>query len=157
MLWRLLPLALLASCAANEPGNNVADDGGGGQSIRVIGDFELKRASTSGFNDPPADTKVFQWGDSSGRIQNTGSWHITSTVHHTRLLCATYEVGIQLGQGNSACSQVGWLTDVKYGTRRTQCNSATLIHTGGGEIDQMGRIFDNATCARVVVRCEGVC
>ena len=95
--------------------------------------------------------------DTRGEIRTTGAWSISNTVVHTRLRCATYETGIQLGKGDPACSQVQWLTNVQYGTRQTHCNSATLVHTGGGEFSGMAGVIEAATCVRVVTRCMGTC
>ena len=62
-----------------------------------------------------------------------------------------------LGLGNPGCSNVRWLTNVEPGTRRVHCNSATLIHQGGGQSAVVRGAFSASSCARVVVRCEGPC
>jgi len=48
-------------------------------------------------------------------------------------------------------------TNVEFGTRQPQCNNATAIHAGGGELAGMRDIFGASTCVRVVTRCEGAC
>jgi len=39
----------------------------------------------------------------------------------------------------------------------TQCNGATLIHSGGGKLNQGPAGVDSANCVGVVVRCTGAC
>ena len=39
----------------------------------------------------------------------------------------------------------------------THCNSATLIHTGGGELGATKAMFEASNCVRVVTRCNGPC
>jgi hypothetical protein len=92
-----------------------------------------------------------------GTVQASGSWNISAEVRHDRLRCATYETGIRLGQGDASCKEVAWLTDVQFGTRMTQCNGATLIHSGGGKLNQGPAGVDSANCVGVVVRCTGAC
>lgn len=155
-MWKLLPIILLASCTSTDHKNAVSDvDEPETYRIVNILDFPLKlspRTSTD-----QAVSKEFSQSEAQGSIQQTGAWNIRSAVVHTRLRCGTYETGIQLGKGNPACSNVEWLTDIDYRTRRTHCNSATLAHTGSGEFANMAELFGASTCVRVVTRCEGVC
>lgn len=153
---RLLPLFLLVSCAAQEPHDRVGEAPGSNGS-RVVGtlDLPLTPASTAGARQ--AVTKTFQGRDVRGEVDPTGAWSIRAAVTHTRLRCATYETGIQLGQGNLDCSTVRWLTDVQLGTRQTHCNSALRVHTGGGELPLAKDALDLSNCVRVVTRCTGPC
>ena len=50
-----------------------------------------------------------------------------------------------------------WFTDVEYVTRERQCNSAVRIHNGSGQLQNPEKYFEEASCARVVVRCQGTC
>jgi hypothetical protein len=156
-MWRLLPALVLVSCAAQEPEDSVVAEGRNSNSSRIVGtlDLPLTPASTSGARQPA--TKEFQGRSTRGRISESGTWSISTTVTHTRLRCATYETGIQLGQGNADCSNVRWLSAVQFGTRQTHCNSATLIHTGGDELAGMKDTFEASNCVRVVTRCNGAC
>ena len=154
-MWRLLPLILLASCTADEPRDTTTEGRSTGYRIVNIVDVPLNPASRPGGEQVP--TRKFQRGDTRGWIRETGAWNIRAAVTHPRLRCATYETGIQLGAGNRACSDVGWLSNVEFGTRQTQCNNATAIHAGGGELAAMRNIFATSTCVRVVTRCEGAC
>jgi hypothetical protein len=156
LMWRLLPALLLVSCAAQERDDSVAD-GRSPDSARIVAtlDLPLTPVPTPGVQQP-AD-KEFQGRDTRGRVSQSGTWSIRKVVGHTRLRCATYETGIQLGRGNPDCSDVRWLSAVQFGTRRTHCNSAPLIHVGGGELGATKDIFDLANCVRVVTRCEGAC
>jgi hypothetical protein len=156
-MWRLLPALVLVSCAAQEPDDSVVAEGRNSNSSRIVGtlDLPLIPASTSGARQPA--TKEFQGRGTRGRISESGTWSISTTVTHTRLRCATYETGIQLGQGNADCSSVRWLSAVQFGTRQTHCNSATLIHTGGDELAGVKDTFEVSNCVRVVTRCNGAC
>lgn len=156
LMWRLLPALLLVSCAAQEPADSVADAPGSDGS-RIVGsvDLPLTLAPTAGARQPA--TKEFQGRDIRGRISESGTWSIRTVVTHTRLRCATYETGIQLGQGNPDCSNVRWLSAVQFGTRQMQCNSATLVHAGGGELPVTKDTFAASNCVRVVTRCNGAC
>ena len=155
-MWRLLPFLLLVSCAAQEPHDSVSEaqrsDGS-----RIVGtlDLPLSPAPASGVQQPA--TKEFQGRDARGRIGESGAWSIRTSVTHTRLRCATYETGIQLGQGNADCSNVRWLSTAQFGTEQTHCNSATLVHTGGGELPATNETFELYNCVRVVTRCTGAC
>ncbi len=155
-MWRLLPIILLVSCAVNEH-RDADSDGQDSNAYRIVRMLEvpLKPSSEQGSGYPPA--RVFQHRESSGRIEKDGVWTITGPVTHNRIRCATYETGIQFGKGNPACSHVKWLTGIEYGTRQTHCNSATLIHRGGGKFTDVEGVFGTLTCARAVTRCSGAC
>ena len=92
-----------------------------------------------------------------GWVQDTGEWYIKGVVTHSRLLCATYELGIKLGRGDPACLNVQWLTEVAFGTMRRQCNSTPITHVGGGEAPAFQSALAQATCVQVVVKCTGKC
>jgi hypothetical protein len=155
-MWRLLPILLLMSCAAQQPGDT-ASQGRVSETSRIVGilDLPLTPAPASGASQPA--TKEFQGRDTRGWIREPGTWSISTAVTHTRLRCATYEMGIQLGQGNADCSDVRWLSPVQFGTRQTHCNIATLIHSGGGKLATRRDAFEASNCVRVVTRCNGAC
>lgn len=153
-MWKLLPVLFLVSCAAQEPDDTVPE-ARGSESPRIVGTLDLPLSPNAGAQQPA--TKEFQRRDTRGWIRETGTWRISAAVAHTRLRCATYETGIQLGQGNADCSDVQWLTAVQFGSRQTHCNSAMLIHTGGGELAATKGTFDVSNCVRVVIRCNGAC
>jgi hypothetical protein len=151
--WKLVPLLLLASCATPEP---VVDEFG---TVKP-GNFTI----TSSVNIPLAadqastsEGKVFRLGDSRVELQPSGAWSVRNSVVHSRLRCANYETGVQAGKGDAACSSVEWFTPVEYVSRRSQCNSAPLVHTGEGQFKGMKPLFTDTNCVRVVVRCEGNC
>jgi len=101
--------------------------------------------------------RVFQARSVQGSLDETGGWAVTTEVTHTRVRCGTYETGIQIGRGDAACTRVDWLSDPDFRTRRTQCNSATLIHSGRGTVNLPESVVQGANCARVLVRCSGAC
>ena len=155
-MWRLLPFLLLVSCAAQAPIDRLGDAASpvGSRTVATL-DLPLTPVTTAGARQPA--TKAFQGRDVEGEVGASGAWSIRAAVTHTRLRCATYETGIQLGQGNADCSNVRWLTDLQLGTRQTHCNSATRIHAGGGELPLAKDRFDLSNCVRVVTRCTGPC
>lgn len=155
-MWRSLPVLLLMSCAAQEPAEPITETQRSDGS-RIVGTFDLPLSPEVTPSAGQLATKQFQQRDTWGRVSESGSWSIRTTVTHTRLRCATYETGIHLGQGNADCSNVRWLTDVQLGTRQTHCNSATLIHAGGGELAITRDTFEASNCVRVVTRCHGPC
>lgn len=155
-MWKLLPLILLVSCTSTSH-KETTSAGNGPARHRIVSTLNVPLNQSSKFNTKQPLTREFLRGGTRGWIQQTGAWHISNAVVHTRLRCAIYETGIQLGKGNPACSNVEWLTNVNYGTRRTHCNNATLVHTGGGEFTNVADHFETSTCVRVVIRCEGIC
>lgn len=155
-MWKLLPIILLASCTTIDHKDAVSGDNEPG-TYRIVSILDVPLKLSSKPHTEQAVSKVFSQRETRGRILQTGAWNISSVVVHTRLRCGTYETGVQLGKGNPACSDVEWLTDIDYGTRRTHCNSAALVHTGGGEFANMTDLFEASTCVRVITRCEGAC
>jgi hypothetical protein len=152
-MWKLLPLLLLASCAAQEPGERAGEAPSEGS--RIVRTVDLPLTPVAGAQQPGA--KAFQGRDIQGEVGPSGAWSIRTAVTHTRLRCATFETGIQLGRGDAACSSVRWLSNAQFGTRQTHCNSATLIHSGGGELPVTRDVLDQSNCVRVVTRCTGPC
>lgn len=156
-MWRILPMILLASCASDGHKDNAGDDSPATQGLVVNTLYLPLAAASSRASAGQSSVREFQQGPTRGWINETGSWGISSPVVHTRLRCGTYEVGVQFGAGNPRCSQVRWRTNVQYGTSRTHCNSATLIHSGGETFPEWNNAFDTLSCVRVVTRCSGVC
>lgn len=154
MMWRLLPLCLLVACTATDFRKSTLGGGDAPAHTRIIRAMELP------LQPPPllVEGEPVRWSfrdfNISGWVDENGFWNIRSEISHGRIRCASYEVGVQLGKGLPACSNVDWLTGVEYGSRVRHCNSATRVHSDGG------RFFDTpavvaANCARVLVRCEG--
>lgn len=155
-MWKLLPVCLLVSCAVNDTQQPL---GGGDQpdQARIVRQFELPLASSAVGTDGQPSRKIFQRQGVEGWLDETGAWQLEGEVDHSRLRCATYEMGIQLGSGNPACADAEWLTGVEFATRLRHCNSATRLHTGGGQFPQAANRFSAVSCVRVLVRCEGGC
>ncbi len=155
-MWRLLPVFLLVSCAADDVkqpahGEHQPDQG------RIVRLVELPVVSSTQSVDGQPSRRTFEKQGIKGWLDETGVWHIEAEVHHGRLRCGTYETGIQLGRGNPACSDVEWLTGVESVTRQRHCNSATRLHRGGGRFSEAASRFEEVSCVRLVVRCEGTC
>jgi hypothetical protein len=148
-MYRLLSLAaliLIAGCTTDQTASGDAAQA----ASRIVRQIDLP-LTTGG------DAKTFQSTAARGWIKGSGDWNLRTEVTHTRLRCATYESGIQIGRGNASCSKVEWLTEPQYRTRQTQCNGATRIHSGDGRIDLSRSATESANCVRVVVRCTGAC
>jgi hypothetical protein len=153
-MWRLLPLCLLVGCVATDPQQSASGGSVAGAQARVIRALELPLRPPTLIVEGEPSRWTFQDFNVAGWVDELGFWQIRSEISHARFGCAIYEVGVQLGKGLPACSNVSWLTHVEFVSRVRHCNNATRIHSGGG------RFLDNsaveaANCARVLVRCEG--
>ena len=153
-MWRLLPLCLLVACVATDPNKSASVGGGAGAQPLIIRTLELPLRPPTLIVEGEPSRWTFQDFNVSGWVDEQGLWSIRSEVHHARLRCATYEVGIQLGKGLLSCSNVTWLTSVEFASRVRHCNGATRIHTGGGRFMDTA-VVEAANCVRVAVRCEG--
>ncbi len=153
-MWRLLPLCLLAACAAINPIKSTSDGSVTGVQPRIIRALQLPLHPPTLIVQGEPSRWTFRDFNVSGWVDENGFWDIRSEISHGSIRCATYEVGVQLGRGRPACSNVDWLTNVEYGSRVQHCNSATRIHSGGGRFFDTSAV-EAANCARVVVRCDG--
>lgn len=156
-MWRLLPALLLVSCTTQQSQEIASDTQSPDDSSRIVGTLDLPLSPTGHSGTGQPAPRAFRGRDIQGQVYESGAWTIRTAVTHTRLRCATYETGIQLGKGNPDCSVVQWLSDAQFGTREMHCNSATRIHTGGGELDAPIDTLEAANCVRVVTRCFGPC
>lgn len=154
-MWKFLPVVFLVACAANDQqpvsGEDRSTQG------RVVQQVELPVVLARQAASEQPSRKTFERQGTAGWLDETGGWHVRKEVHHGRLRCATYETGIQLGRGNPACTNVEWLTGVEYATRHRHCNSASRLHAGGSQLADGANRFAEASCVRIVVRCEGAC
>ena len=156
MYWRLLPLIFLVSCAVDQPRQG-SDGKSGTGDYRIVSEQRLPLVFSTETMAGAPRAQRFSRQDVRGRIEESGSWTIRKKVSHSRILCAVYETGIQLGRGAPGCSSVQWFSEIEYGTRQRHCNSATLVHSGGGNMAGLGSEFESATCVRVITRCTGSC
>ncbi len=92
-----------------------------------------------------------------GWLRNDGEWFVEGDVRHLGLLCADYEMGLRFGAGSPGCANVEWLSEVRYATRRKQCNGATVKHSGSDTEPALSAQFAKITCAERVIRCTGNC
>ena len=152
----LLPLALLLSCALNDQ-QQPAAGGDQPQQFRIVRQVELPLTSSAEIMNHQPARKTFQRQGIQGWLDEAGAWRLEVEVHHGRLRCATYETGIRFGRGNPACDNVEWLDDIEYASRVRQCNSASRLHTAGGEFFAIADGVSAVSCVRVLVRCEGAC
>ncbi len=109
-----------------------------------LGDFELQR-------------KDFRFNNFTAWLNRDGVWHVDGQVSHRGLLCGTYEVGMRFGIGKPDCTDVQWVSGVRYVTSQFQCNEAELPHSGTEDDASLAGQFDAITCGEWVVRCSGNC
>jgi len=103
------------------------------------------------------DRLEFGAGEFKGWLDRRGEWHVEGDVTHVGLLCGVYETGLRFGRGNPGCTNVQWLSEVHYGSRRTQCNGATVKHAAWHNEPALEGQFERITCAERVIRCTGNC
>jgi len=151
MANKIIVIALLLTCVF--PSYAKAETAYTG-AVRKI---DLPLVAATQFNQKQPLKKSFEARDLKGWLSADSNWYIEGTVTHQRLRCASYELGIQLGKGSPGCLNIEWLTDVQYGTRKKHCNSATLVHVGGGEMPELRNILKDATCVKIITRCTGTC
>jgi hypothetical protein len=99
----------------------------------------------------------FKFDSASAWLRENGTFQVEAEIKHGSLLCGTYEVGIRFGIGKPACSNVSWLSDTQFVSKRKQCNQAWMAHQGSGtDVDLVGDV-DLVTCAQLIVKCTGKC
>jgi hypothetical protein len=86
-----------------------------------------------------------------------GNWHIEGSIQHRGAFCGTYELGIQFGIGSPGCANVEWIGAPIYVTKRRQCNSALMTHSGGDQDQSAADAFDQISCAQRLIKCSGNC
>jgi len=145
----LLVVALLAACTA--PKEQPED------SYRVVNRVDIELRPVQAMADDQPFQRSFDQRNIEGAFTESGAWSIKGVVEHNRLRCGTYEMGLQIGNGAPACTAVKWLNNIQYRTRERQCNSAALLHSGGGDMALSREQLAGATCVRVVTRCSGTC
>lgn len=123
----------------------------------IVKSMDIRLIEKTRFNKNEPLKKLFKDLEYEGWFNSEGEWNIKGTVAHGRLRCATYELGVQLGKGSPACLNIEWFTEISYGTRKEQCNSVTMTHSGGGQSEVFKSKIQEATCVKVVTRCTGTC
>lgn len=124
---------------------------------KIVKSIDIRLIEKTHFNKNEPVKKVFKDFEYEGWFNSEGDWNIQGKVTHGRLRCATYELGVQLGKGSPACLNVKWLANTYYGTRKKQCNSVAMNHSGGGEIEMLTSGLKDITCVKVVTKCTGTC
>jgi len=99
----------------------------------------------------------FKFDGATAWVREDGSFHIDAEIKHGHLLCGTYRVGINFGIGNPACTNVNWIADPHYVSKRKQCNNSWLVHTGSGTDSHVVKNFNQITCAQMLIKCTGKC
>lgn len=127
------------------------------QASSIIKSIDIQLIEKTRFNKNEPLKKVFKDFEYEGWLNSEGDWNIKGKVSHDRLRCAHYELGIQLGKGSPACLNVAWLSGIYYGTRKEQCNSVAMNHSGGGEIESLATELKYITCVKIVTKCTGTC
>jgi hypothetical protein len=112
------------------------------------------RVTVEGFR---LQRKDFLFGNHTAWLKRDGGWHVEGLVRHGGLLCGTYEVGMRFGVGNPDCTDVRWVSEVRYATSQSQCNESEMQHSGDDSDAALTEQFDAITCAERVIRCSGNC
>ena len=99
----------------------------------------------------------FVFGDTKAAVRADGYVSIEGWVTHRGLLCADYQLGVRLGQGNPGCDDVKWLTDAMYVTNNKQCNNARFRHNGADNNPAVKKAYPRVTCAERLIKCSGMC
>jgi hypothetical protein len=115
---------------------------------------QFAKGKVEGFELQRKDFRFFGF---TAWLKRGGEWHIEGPVRHRGMLCGTYEAGMRFGVGKPDCTDVQWVSGVRYVTSQYQCNNVEMTHSGT-EIDEslIGQ-FDAITCAEQVIRCTGNC
>lgn len=101
--------------------------------------------------------KNFRFNNFTAWLNRDGVWHFDGQVSHRGLMCGTYEVGMRFGIGKPDCTDVQWVSGVRYVTSQFQCNEAELPHSGTEDDASLTGQFDAITCGEWVIRCTGNC
>lgn len=99
----------------------------------------------------------FKFDSASAWLRENGTFKVEAEIKHGSLLCGTYEVGVRFGIGKPACSNVSWLSETRFVTKRKQCNHAWMAHQGTGTDPELVGDVDLVTCGQLVIRCTGKC
>lgn len=115
---------------------------------------QYPKVKSAGFELQRKDFRFFGF---TAWLKRGGEWHIEGPVRHNGMLCGTYEAGMRFGIGKPDCTDVQWVSGVRYVTSQSQCNGAEMIHSGTEIDESLAGQFDAITCAEQVVRCTGNC
>ena len=99
----------------------------------------------------------FRFDNASAWVRENGTFQLEAEIKHGWLLCGTYEVGINFGIGSPACTNVSWIGQPRYVSRRKQCNHAWMVHTGSDIESEVVGDFNQITCAQLLIKCTGKC
>lgn len=156
----LRPLCLMiavctAGCAGSGAGSN---DGDGQQTTAKVVAESIMGLDAAAPNAAQGDrARTFGNQQARGQVGADGAWTLRSEVTHRGLRCAAYEAGLQVGRGDPGCTRVEWLGSPVFGSPLTQCNGATRIHSGTGNLGLGDSALGGANCVRVLTRCTGRC
>lgn len=95
--------------------------------------------------------------DLKARLYSNGDFSLEAVIQHRRFRCGDYSVGIQFAAGKTSCTDAKWLSELTFLTNLKHCNSATRLHLGSFTDEFLGPQFEGVTCARVQIKCRGVC
>ena len=126
-------------------------------SYRIVNRVDIDLRPVKEMDGDASFRRSFERRDIEGGFTESGAWTVKGVVPHTRLLCGIYEMGLQVGRGEPACTAVEWYSDIQFRTRERQCNSASILHSGRGTLPLSREQLINANCVRVVTRCSGSC
>ncbi|WP_455219822.1 hypothetical protein, partial [Kaarinaea lacus] len=71
----------------------------------------------------------FRFDSATAWLRENGEFGLEAEIKHNGLLCGDYEVGIRFGIGVPQCTNVSWISEPYYISRKKQCNNAWMIHS----------------------------
>ena len=95
-MWKLLPIMLLVSCAANEQRGDATNEPSSESHIVNTIDLVLDPSSKSGSDD--SAVRKFHGIETRGSLDKTGAWNLSTAVAHNRLVNLAGGYTVQTGQ-----------------------------------------------------------
>jgi len=87
-MWKLLPVCLLVSCAANDQQQPSSDENQINQA-RIVRQLQLPVESSAPTIADQPSRRTFQRTGLQGWLDDTGAWRIRMEVHHHRFRCGS--------------------------------------------------------------------
>ena len=158
LLSRVLPALIVLGVCVSINGLVTENARADSDAEPVIKKYSAVARKSMDFKEGNVVQKVdFRFDGATAWLRQNGDFGVDAEIKHQWLLCGTYEVGIRFGIGSPACTNVSWVTDPRYVSRRKQCNNAWMVHTGNGNDAEIPGDFPQITCAQLLIKCTGKC
>ncbi len=115
-------------------------------------------AKASWLPDSKARKKEFKFNtDINAWLRANGEWYVEGSIHHQRLRCGDYRLGIEFGTGKHGCIDAKWSGDIYFLGQEKQCNSVSKLHRNSGLDESLETQFEGVSCAKAIIECSGTC